>query len=154
MQTYKCQKCEQCFSSKSKYDDHIKFEACILRLYIDKQLYNEYEKIPTFFSEPVSYKKLVIGANHQYKEFVPTDENKDQRVFKCKVCDNTFSRADSLSRHRRKFCKIRKELEPLTKTNPHLIDEVEEDIDSDFDMTEFKEKMDELMHNYIANRKN
>jgi hypothetical protein len=167
MQYYKCPKCEEEFMEKSKYNEHIKLEPCVIRMYIDKYNYDEYEKIPPFFSEHVNFKKMLVGNNHQYRplsenseeehyqkednEQIDTEPKIETKIYQCKLCDNTFSRVDSMSRHTKKFCKVKKELEALKERNPHLIDERIEN--GDFDMEDFKQKIDEIMQNYFANKK-
>lgn len=155
MQVNKCPNCDEEFKKKSDFDEHIKLEPCLIRMYIDKEYYDEYDKIPSFFSEHVSFKKMIVGNCPQYKTLQTIQEkdgDKEQKIFQCKLCDNTFSRADSLGRHNKKFCKVKKELEPLKLSNPHLIDERDEDL-GDFDMEDFKQKIDEVMQNYISEQK-
>lgn len=165
MQTYECPKCEEEFKQKSKYDEHIKLEPCLIRMYIDKYNYDEYDKVPAFFSERVNFKKMLVGNNHQYRPLTEIQEDEqsqkegdsiqkgsEQKIYQCKLCDNTFSRVDSMSRHTKKFCKVKKELEALKERNPHLIDERTEF--SEYDMEIFKQQIDEIMQNYFANKKN
>ena len=165
MQDNKCLKCPKCdeeFKKKSEYEEHMKLEPCVIRLFINKAHYDTYEKVPEFLSEHVNFKKMILGNSYQKQTVVHEEDEegkegkegkdgKEHKVFKCKICDNIFSRADSLSRHVKKFCKIKKELDPLKATNPHLQDDRDEDL-GDFDMEEFKDKIDELMQNYLANK--
>ena len=124
MQKYNCIKCDEEFTDIKKYEIHVKTEPCIVHMYINKYNYDTYDKLPKFISEHVNFKQMLLG-NQNYKSYesneVKTDE--DENIYKCKFCDNVFSRADSLSRHTKKFCKVKKILEPLKKLNLHLIDE-------------------------------
>lgn len=154
MSDMKCHFCNEEFNKKNEYEEHIKLEPCVIRLYIDKEYYDEFEKVP-YFSELYSFKQNASGDNIQIIAKPEKEGDKEQRIFQCKFCDGTFSRIDSLSRHTKKFCKVKKEIEALKVNNPHLEDEraPEEPDLGDFDMEDFKQKFDELMQNYIANRK-
>lgn len=151
MPTYNCSKCNEEFNDKKEYEMHEKLEPCVIRLYVDKGYYEVFEEVP-YFSEPYSFKQNASGDKIQV---VKVEEG--EKVYQCKFCDNVFSRVDSLSRHTKKFCKIKKELEALKEKNPHLEDEREKPSPEpellDFDMDDFKNKFDELVQNYIDNRK-
>jgi uncharacterized C2H2 Zn-finger protein len=144
---FKCNKCKEIFAIKKEYDEHVKLEECVIYMYIDKDKYKVFEKVP-YFSKLYSFKQNMSGDNIEV--FVQKD-----KIYQCKFCDGIFSRVDSLSRHTKKFCKVKKELEDLKEKNPHLDDErppKETDL-GDFDVEDFKEKFDILMQNYITNRK-
>lgn len=162
MQVNKCDKCDKQFKKKIQLDTHIKLEECIDKLYIDKKKYAKYDDMPSFISEYVSFKKMIVGINHQYKP--PTisikeekndgqenNKNDEEQILICKFCDNTFTRNDSLTRHINKFCKVKKEVEKLKEYNPHLVDDKDIKI-SDYDMEEFKDKIEEIMNKYIESQ--
>jgi len=149
MVSYNCAKCNEEFDNKADCDIHEKIKACMIMLYVDKEYFEEFEEVP-YFSELYSYKQNASS------EKIQVIEAKDgEKIYKCKFCDNVFSRVDSLSRHTKKFCNIKKELEALKANNQHLVNErppPDPEL-GDFDMEDFKNKFDELMQNYIANRK-
>lgn len=157
MKNNKCSNCNEEFENKAFYDEHVKYKACVLRLFINKEHYQQYDKIPSYLSTHCSFKRMIGGTlihNLTHTQQNP-DESKELRIFKCKYCDNVFSRIDSLGRHNKKFCKVKKELDILKIKNQHLEDDKNpEDLESEeFDMDEFKDKFDVLMQNYIENRK-
>jgi uncharacterized C2H2 Zn-finger protein len=148
---FKCSNCNEIFDRKMKYLEHTRLEACVVINYIDKKEYDTYEKIPSFFSDYVSFKKLLIGTNHQYKTTDINDDGLNEQNYKCELCDNTFSRMDSLSRHTNKFCKVKKELEHIMDKNPNILDDK-----TNYDrcnIEEFKQSLDEILQTYFPMEK-
>ena len=79
---YKCDKCEEIFTIKKEYEEHMKLEPCVIRMYVDKGDYETFEEVP-YFSELYSFKQNASGDNIQR---VKQEEN-GEKIYQCKFCE-------------------------------------------------------------------
>jgi uncharacterized C2H2 Zn-finger protein len=116
-QNYICSRCNENFNIKREYDLHLLTEPCDIKLFIDKTKYTSFNQVP-YFSELYSFKQRASGKNIKK---IKTENENNEKVFPCVLCDMVFSRIDSLNRHVKNHCKIKKELKATQINNFFLV---------------------------------
>ena len=115
MVNYTCPRCGYTINIKKKYENHLRRKKMCENKLSDDSLINEYkkynikEKLKCLKINQNEPKRAGPSRNEPKYESYSDESSEDEKCYKCEYCKKKFSHSQSLNRHIKNRCKVKKE---------------------------------------------
>lgn len=148
MVNYICDKCDKKYTDKAQYSRHInrKYSCGKLKTpnFSSTQTHTTYTQLHTNPHNQKNAEDDEINNNQKYES---DEDNINENCIFCKYCNKNFSRNDSLKRHIKSYCNVKKDIDEKDNVIKFLMEKMEEQ------KSQLEENKKEIMELHKENKK-